>query len=1297
MDELVINATMDVKGFLAGTQRLNNAIKSFGTNVDKAMRNVQGAGKSILGTIMRWGPALLGVGGAYSIISRSVSAFMAQNQQLSNTLQACWNSIGSALGPIITNLVNLIAQAVQYLMAFLKLLGVSTANSKSAGKAAGGAAQELKKQLMGFDELNVLQDNKNNGGGGGAGTLSEIEAPEWMKKFADWIKEVWSLLAQGKWDEAADMIIAGMNKLIYTFRDKAYELGDAIGKYLGGALHVIARVLDEVDWHAIGETLANFLNGIINHIDGADLGKIFVSKFTIAFKMLTGFLENLNWGKVGIIISDAIVAAVNSVEKAINNADFKRIGAGIRAFFESIDWKAIADSIFGLLKAAWNSALDMLWGLLAGDSKEEPPIITAFRELGKAIEEVAKAAKPHLESLAKKIQELGSSTLKKVIEDITQLIYNITDLLNGEKTFAQFIGDLSPADKALAGIAASLLVIKGIVAATAFTKGLATAIWSIKTLFGLGGGAAAAGGLAAAGGAAAGPAPLIGSLKDVKAAIELIIEAAGGLPVLGPILATLGIAVGSWAAVTKQEAENVEKAFDGLGDSTDDYAVAVNRLQGEIDQLKKDEQNLAECGGDLTMVQQDIGSKTNALNQVLEQMAAKLGISKDKLVELINEAGGDATKLSALTKEMGSVASETENLAAATHNLAIADENLSSAKELAKTSTQAYNQYLQVSEQLTEEQIAAQQAFDEALGRVAVSAERTAEKIRNGSFSSAEAAQTAIGLSGTLDILKEKYGTSARDMEVYKQVQEALMLIGDKYKDVLAEQGIIIDRHGKVIQTTAEAVDREAASISAATKETELNKQSADNLATASKNVATQAGNTEQAIDSLGKEVSTMGEEARKGGEEFNAGLTTGIKEGETETIQVVSDMLQNIIDTLNNGLEIHSPSKITHEAGGYFVEGFTQGVTENATSASDAVTELAENIVNTTQTVVESGVERVTQIIQSCGDRINQIIKIAAESISATIQSCGHSIDNAVQQSTNSVMNGFQMMQNTITTAMSQVNQICSQVFNNLVQLSGQAGEAIARNYAAGMTQMYTTAVNVATQLNSTFGNYFGQIAQNGYIWGKDLGILFNNGLVDACNAYLMPTLRQVAQSIKNVIGFSKPKEGPLSDADTYMPDFMRLLASGIESYEDEPLNAVANLAEGVKDELENGDYNFGDFEAGELDVAFSGFADQFLNGFGSLIDRLDAIADRVIYKMPDVATGNVLPYSVSSENAQNAIGSVSDVSEIVNAINGLRTLLTQNNGENTGFNITVLLDGEQIEAAVSTRQRRKKIAQGV
>ena len=91
---------------------------------------------------------------------------MEENESLKSTLNACWSGIGQILGPIITKMVNLLAQGVSYVLKFLSLFGImgkTTSKSiDSSTSKAKKATKELKGQLASFDEINKLSDNSSD-------------------------------------------------------------------------------------------------------------------------------------------------------------------------------------------------------------------------------------------------------------------------------------------------------------------------------------------------------------------------------------------------------------------------------------------------------------------------------------------------------------------------------------------------------------------------------------------------------------------------------------------------------------------------------------------------------------------------------------------------------------------------------------------------------------------------------------------------------------------------------------------------------------------------------------------------------------------------------------------------------------------------------------------------------------------------------------------------------------------------------------------------------------------------------
>lgn len=231
--------------------------------------------------------SLLGARGIWALLRKAVSAYMAENQQLSNTLSSCWSSIGNLLGPIITRIINLVATATSYVTAFLKLFGLYGKTATKQISAAGGAASKAVNRLLAsFDELNILSRNQSGGSGSNSENveLPEVEVPDWAKLIAEQIKG-------GDWTGLASTLSAQIRKVLQS----------------------ITGAINGFDWGAIGQKVAAFLNGI--DWDGifTDLAGLIGTLLVSALNLLSGFLTNVNWGGIATGIANGIGTALPQI------------------------------------------------------------------------------------------------------------------------------------------------------------------------------------------------------------------------------------------------------------------------------------------------------------------------------------------------------------------------------------------------------------------------------------------------------------------------------------------------------------------------------------------------------------------------------------------------------------------------------------------------------------------------------------------------------------------------------------------------------------------------------------------------------------------------------------------------------------------------------------------------------------------------------------------------------------------------------------------------------------------------
>lgn len=281
-------------------------------------------------------PSILGVGSAFQIITKAAQTFMSQNEALTQRMGAAWTSLGNLIGPIIEKVVGWVTTAIQYLTAFLNLLGMTGTSSTQTGKATEKAAaaakkgvEELKRTLLGFDELNVLQDVSSQDQTGSTGSdaqqqaaLPEITPPEWLTHLAD-------LLKGGQFEEFGRELSRMLNKAIASV-DWA-DLGRKVSNFFLGVLQALYGAISEFDFRQLGQSIKAFFLAI----DWAEIRQTVFELLKAAWKGAVNLLR----GFMGEDDSNEPPPLIKSLQK---------LGDSLADLYQSID---------DFVQMAWESEL----------------------------------------------------------------------------------------------------------------------------------------------------------------------------------------------------------------------------------------------------------------------------------------------------------------------------------------------------------------------------------------------------------------------------------------------------------------------------------------------------------------------------------------------------------------------------------------------------------------------------------------------------------------------------------------------------------------------------------------------------------------------------------------------------------------------------------------------------------------------------------------------------------------------------------------------------------------------------
>lgn len=173
-------------------------------DVDQLKGSIDKVGSSFTGAVKKAGKlalAIFGIRTAYMLLQRASSELSSYDEQYATNLEYIRFVLTQAVAPILRYIVNLAMQLLAYINAIAQAwFGVNLfANGsveafqkmKKGASGVGKAVKEIKKQLLGFDEVNMLTSQSDTGtqaGASGVGAMPEIDLSAWQGEIPDWLQ-----------------------------------------------------------------------------------------------------------------------------------------------------------------------------------------------------------------------------------------------------------------------------------------------------------------------------------------------------------------------------------------------------------------------------------------------------------------------------------------------------------------------------------------------------------------------------------------------------------------------------------------------------------------------------------------------------------------------------------------------------------------------------------------------------------------------------------------------------------------------------------------------------------------------------------------------------------------------------------------------------------------------------------------------------------------------------------------------------------------------------------------------------
>lgn len=282
--------------------------------------------------------------------NNSISMLMSSLTQLKNAFAAAFAPILNVVAPILNSLIQKIISVVNTFGQLTSALtgkgtyitakkvqqdyAKSLNNNASSVKNAQKANKDLQRTILGFDQINKMDDNSSsddsgNNGADTSGGLSPSdmfetkEIPSKIKGLADLIKQAW---------KEADFT----------------KIGEMVGEKLNAALQSIPWDKIKNTCNKIAKSVATFLNGFLETVDWKLVGNTLAQGINTAFGMADTFARNFHWDSLGKAIGNGINGALGGLDWNLIRGTVRNISKGItdtlNSFIQTTNWGLVGRS-----------------------------------------------------------------------------------------------------------------------------------------------------------------------------------------------------------------------------------------------------------------------------------------------------------------------------------------------------------------------------------------------------------------------------------------------------------------------------------------------------------------------------------------------------------------------------------------------------------------------------------------------------------------------------------------------------------------------------------------------------------------------------------------------------------------------------------------------------------------------------------------------------------------------------------------------------------------------------------------
>lgn len=326
--------------------------------------------------------------------------------------------------------------------------------------------------------------------------------------------------------------------------------------------------------------------------------------------------------------------------------------------------------------------------------------------------------------------------------------------------------------------------------------------------------------------------------------------------------------------------------------------------------------------------------------------------------------------------------------------------------------------------------------------------------------------------------------------------------------------------------------------------------------------------------------VTAIGEGNEEVLSEYIYDLTSSLTTAAGNLLPVIEDALNGIataVEVIVPEIAEILPEMITDavpklaSAAGTAIEAIAHGLIESIPSLMptiiDLILQLGQMIIKMAPDLVKCGIELIVQLALGLAEALPDLIPTAVDAILTIVDTLIDNIDLLIDAAIAIIMalseGLIEALPRLIEKAPEIVIKLVEAIIRNAPKLLAAALELIVM-LVEGIVRGWAKIFEVGRQIVDKVKSGFSDKVKDAKNWGRDLIQNFIDGIMAKFDA-LKSSVKRCAQAVKDFLGFSEPKEGPLSNFHTYAPDMMDLYAKGIDDNIGKVEDSVTDVAKTI------------------------------------------------------------------------------------------------------------------------------------